>query len=321
MSILRGMAMNLSELSDPGVVKLRRDLLAQGYDDRAIRRMLRDGYWHRIRHGAYIEASVWGELDERGRYASLCRAAYRQSKVPVVLSHAGATNEWDAPLWDLCLDVVDLTRPDEKSGRQAAGVRQHRGRLLPRDTVERHGLAVMSPTRAVLELSTMVDVEHTLVVMDDFLHRKLTDKPLLEARNKLMLHWPDTLHTDLAIRLADGRSESPGETRTRNLCRSQRLPAPVPQYKIRGRAGNVVARVDLAWPELGVFLEFDGKEKYLRFRKKGESVADAVLREKRREEMICEITGWRCIRIVWADLYRPAATAARIRAMFRASAA
>ncbi|KQW47543.1 hypothetical protein ASC77_13915 [Nocardioides sp. Root1257] len=63
-----------------------------------------------------------------------------------------------------------------------------------------------------------------------------------------------------------------------------------------------------------MFLEFDGKEKYLRHRRPGESVVDAVLREKRREERICGITGWRCIRITWADLFEPERTAARIRA-------
>jgi hypothetical protein len=117
------------------------------------------------------------------------------------------------------------------------------------------------------------------------------------------------------IALADGRCESVGETRTMHLCWAQHLPRPGPQYDIKDGSGHVVARVDFAWPELGVFLEFDGKEKYLKHRRPGESVTDAVLREKRREERVCEITGWKCIRIIWADLYDPERTAARIRAV------
>jgi hypothetical protein len=85
--------------------------------------------------------------------------------------------------------------------------------------------------------------------------------------------------------------------------------------------GVEVARVDLAWPAYGLFLEFDGKVKYERLLKKGESASDVVFREKRREDMICRLTGWRCIRIVWADLYQPQITAARIRGMFRPVAA
>ena len=49
--------------------------------------------------------------------------------------------------------------------------------------------------------------------------------------------------------------------------------------------------------------------------------SDVVVREKQREDMIGRITGWRCIRIVWADLYTPEQTAARIRRMFRPIAA
>jgi hypothetical protein len=82
-----------------------------------------------------------------------------------------------------------------------------------------------------------------------------------------------------------------------------------------------VARVDLAWPELGLFLEFDGKVKYERLLKEGEHASDVVFREKQREDMIRRLTGWRCIRIVWADLYKPEVTAAKIRAMFRPAAA
>lgn len=42
-------------------------------------------------------------------------------------------------------------------------------------------------------------------------------------------------------------------------------------------------------------------------------MTDVVLREKRREELIARLTGWRCIRLVWADLYTPARTCAAIR--------
>jgi very-short-patch-repair endonuclease len=81
--------------------------------------------------------------------------------------------------------------------------------------------------------------------------------------------------------------------------------------------GRLVARLDFAWPELKVWLEFDGREKYVKFLNEGESVVDVVLREKKRESDIAELTGWRCIRITWADLERPTATVARIIAMLR----
>ena len=63
-----------------------------------------------------------------------------------------------------------------------------------------------------------------------------------------MAQWPGTLITDLVLRLADGRSESVGETRARYLVWSQGLPAPEVNYPIFDENGREVARVDLAWP-------------------------------------------------------------------------
>jgi hypothetical protein len=53
-------------------------------------------------------------------------------------------------------------------------------------------------------------------------------------------------------------------------------------------------------------------------RRSGESLDDFLLREKRREEMICQLTGWVCIRITWADLARPRLLASRILKILRA---
>ena len=64
-----------------------------------------------------------------------------------------------------------------------------------------------------------------------------------------------------------------------------------------------------------MWLEFDGRVKYEKFVPAGQSSTDVVLREKKREDIIRRITGWRCIRITWADFYRPEVTAAKIRAL------
>ncbi len=302
-------------------VFLRREAEALGYHDHAMAKLVKSGVWKRVRRGAYTFGDSWATLEPNERFGLLCRAAVRQANTEVVLSHFGSANEWGTPLWGVSLAEVDLTRADGKTGRHEAGIRQHRGKIIEGDVVIRNGLKVMSPTRTGLELTTVLDVEHATVEIDNLLHRGLTTLEQLSRRYQSMDRWPETLRTDLILRLVDGRSESVGETRSRHLCWAQHLPAPIPNYPIRDRSGRVIHRVDLAWPELGLFLEFDGKVKYERHLKDGESVSDSVLREKQREQLICELTGWRCIRIVWADLYHPADTAARIRSMFRPVAA
>lgn len=299
----------------------RKEALAAGYHDRAIALLVRSGAWVRVRRGAYVLGDGWSGLTDNQRYAVLCRAAVRQANTRVVLSHTSGASEYGAPLWDCDLTAVHLTRPDERAGRAEAGIVQHRGVLEDGDVVVRHGREVMSATRSALELTTMLDVEHALVEIDFLLHHGFTTIEALRARYESMVHWPRSLTTDLVLRLADGRSESVGETRARFLCWAQHLPAPIPNYPILDEQGVEIARVDLAWPDLGVFLEFDGKVKYTERRREGESLVDCVLREKQRESRICEITGWRCIRIVWADLYKPVETAGRIRLLFRSPAA
>ncbi len=240
-------------------------------------------------------------------------AVLRTARTKVVLSHTTALIKMGAPVWDLPLADVHVTRTDGRAGRREAGVVQHSGLTLPGDVCEVGGIAITSATRTAIDLTTITDVEHCLPVFDHLLYTNATDKARLLQRARLSNVWPGTLATDLTIRLANGRMESVGESRSNYMFWRGGLPRPEPQLDICNKRGRVVARVDFAWPEHGVFLEFDGKVKYEKLRQDGESVLDVVLREKKREEMICRLTGWRCIRIVWADLYRPEETVAYIR--------
>jgi hypothetical protein len=307
------------EPDDPRVswIHLRKDLIDGGLDDRAIARLVADGTLHRVRYGAYVDARSWHECDEAGRHGLVARAVLRHANTDVVLSHESALGEWDIPLWDQSLDEVHVTRRDGRSGRREAGVAQHLGELRPSDCVSRNGVPVTTPTRTAMDCASLLDVEHGVVIVGDLLHRRLTSAAELAECAEFMERWPGSLKHRIVLNVADGRCESVGEHRTLCLCWQQRLPRPVPQYEIRDpETGEIIAIVDFAWPEHGVFLEFDGRIKYQELLKDGESPTDVVLREKQREELICRLTGWRCIRIVWADLYRPARTAAAIRDLF-----
>jgi hypothetical protein len=112
-----------------------------------------------------------------------------------------------------------------------------------------------------------------------------------------------------------------GESLGRELFRRHLLPMPIPQFEVFRPNGSLAGRTDWAWPEHQLFGEFDGKVKYLRHRRVGESVADAVLREKRREDELRELTDFRFVRLVWGDLFRGQQTAERIRAKLLSRAA
>lgn len=294
-------------------VTLRGEYVEQGFSDRALARLVRAGVLAKPRRGAYVAGDAWRELDARGRHSVRARATLAQARADVVLSHVTGLLEYDVPTWGLPLDEVHLTRRDGRIGRADAGVRQHRGLVEAGDVIGRNGVAVMSPTRLALEVTTMSTVEQALVVVDDLLHRGLTTQQDLASRYRAMTYWPRSLQTDLVLRLADPRIESVGEARAFYLCFSQGLPMPELQHEVRDEAGRVVARLDFAWPELGVYMEFDGKVKYERLLRDGQRASDVVIAEKEREDLVRRLTGWRCIRITWADLARPERTAAMVR--------
>jgi len=303
----------LVDLTD--LVVLRREAVAQGYSDTHIRSLVRAGAWHRVRRGAYVEGEVWRSLSEVDQYRLRARAVLRTAHETTVLTHVTAALEWGAPLWGVPLEHVHVTRTDGAGGRRESGVVHHRGALPPSQSVTLNGVPVSIPARCALEVITLASVEQALVTVNGLLHAGLAQPAEIAALAHEHRFWPSTLNANLVTRLADPRLESPGESRTAYFMWAHHLPRPVPQYEIRDASGRFVARVDFALPEHGVFLEFDGLAKYREHRRAGESFEDYLLREKHREERICQLTGWTCVRIRWRDLEHPAELAARIRAV------
>jgi hypothetical protein len=82
-------------------------------------------------------------------------------------------------------------------------------------------------------------------------------------------------------------------------------PEPIRQHEVVDECGSFVARVDLSWPELGLFLELDGQQH------QGQPVYDA-----RRETAVVAATGWLPGRFTWREVVSiPTTTARRLAAL------
>lgn len=294
-------------------VILRREALAAGYSESAIVALSRSGEWVRLRHGAYTDRESWESRTPEQRHALVARAVLKQGKTALVLSHTtAAVGEYDAPVFGVDLSQVHATRQDRRAGRVEAGVHQHQGLLLPGDVVRRNGVDVTSGTKTALDVTTQLSVEASLAIVCHLLHQAHTDQDALAARYALMDKDPNTLRTDLVLRLASPKIQSIGEARTFFWCWKGGLPRPEPQWEVQ-TSGRTVAYLDLAWPAHKKWLEFDGKFKYTKFLKPGQSIEDAMMAEKAREKMIRQLTGWTCLRITWEDLENPERLIAMIR--------
>ena len=301
-------------------VFLRREARDCGYDDRAIAAALRAKVWVRVRRGAYTFHDIWSAAHPARRHRILARAVLRSHGDNVALSHVSASLEHDLAVWNVDLDKVHVTRLDGGAGRTERDVVHHEGLCLDNDLVEKDGLLMVRPARAALETASLTTTEAGLVTVDSVLHLGLTDPDELAAAARLMEHWPHTANLRVVVRLADGRAESPGESRSRHLCWATGLPAPQLQFEVYDAWGRLLGVTDFAWPEHRLLGEFDGRVKYERLLRDGETPADAVIREKQREDLLREATLWNMIRLIWADLYRPYETAARIRRLMAAAA-
>ena len=304
------------------LVHLRSELKAEGLSDNQIARLVHAGVLHRVRHGTYVDGGVWDGCSVEDRHRLLARGVLARAHPSTVLTHVSSVAERGMPIWGLDLGVVHTTRgQSERAGRRTGDWTPHRGVLADEDIEVIHDVPVSTAARAAFEVMTIAAVEPALVVVNRLLHAGQLTGPALAEQVDRHQRWPGSLTADLVLRLADPRLESVGEDRFIYLVYRQGLPRPEPQLEIFDESGTLVARLDFAWPELGVFLEFDGREKYERHRLPGESLEDFLMREKKREELVCLLTGWTCLRIGWADLARPVLLASRIRGVMAARSA
>lgn len=219
-------------------------------------------------------------------------SAARQSG-GVVLSHASAAVMHGLPIWGVDLQRVHVTRRGHSSGRVTNDLHIHTGGLL--DTTVVAGLLLTSPARTVIDIARTEPFEQAVVVGDAALHRGLVTKDQLVAELSAAQHRTGVREAAKVIEFIDGRSESPGESRSRVFMHRYGLEPPCLQASIRDKRGRVIARVDFLF-RCGVVGEFDGRVKYQR--------GDDLFREKQREDALRR-QGWLIVRWVWADLDRP----------------
>jgi very-short-patch-repair endonuclease len=144
-----------------------------------------------------------------------------------------------------------------------------------------------------------------VVAVDAMLNARLVDRAALTALNDAGPYWPGVRQLRKVLLLCDPGAESPMETRLRMVLIAGRLPWPVTQHVVRDGAGRFVARLDLAYRErkLGIEYEGDHHRDSRRFQ-----------RDLRRANAL-RVCGWTVLRFAARDIYRePRTVIATVRA-------
>jgi len=271
-----------------------------GFNDRKIAASVLAGVLIRLRRGCYVRGTKWTAQNPYARSLQLIAAhahgTLTTSAGGFVYSHTSA-----ARLHGLFLlgvdDRVHVTTPTTASrSSHGADVVAHTRTLEPGDVQTRRGMLCTSLERTVVDSCLMLNDRQSLVLMDHAL-RLGADRAQLRRMCQLLKGRNGVIALRKALENADPRSESPGETLTRELLKRLRIEMPDLQVEVSSVDGK--HRMDMAWRAKKIALEFDGKAKYFDYA----PTAEVLYQERQREKALTEL-GWTFIRIQWRDLFR-----------------
>jgi very-short-patch-repair endonuclease len=199
-----------------------------------------------------------------------------------------------------CVTRVSFTIPTAQSNKRTGASRTP----LVGNVIVVDGVRVTDGLQTLVDLAAELDDRYWEHALEAALRKQLTTVEALEAvlptLSARRQKGTARIRRVLALRPTGGPpTESLLETYAVQMIRDAGLPEPTRQYRVFTVDGRFVARVDLCWPELGVFLELDGRGH------DGQPVYDAV-----RQTAVVMATRWLPVRATWRQVvYNPRATA------------
>lgn len=275
------------------------DALAAGYGHPEIQRLCRAGTWHRLHRGVYVTAPALAAAEgSGGRHRLECLAVLLALGRPATaVSSTSAARLWSLPVRRDLERKVRLTDP--LVWRRGRGFQVTRASLRPDEVVTAGPLRLTSVARTLVDCAREWDEEDAVVAMDAALLRGRVTGDELRSALASSRRWPGAATAARAVDLADGRAESPLETRGRLRIVGAGLPVPELQVEVHAE-GRLVGVVDAWFDDAAVAVEFDGRVKYAQ-PWRGRTPEQVLWEEKRREDELRAL-GIRVVRVVDADL-------------------
>ena len=280
----------------------------------ALRHLTRNHEILHLRRGAYVLASRWDPASPEQRLALRTCAVLRTRPTPVddvsdtaygtiapeAACHQSSLALHDLPLHGVRADIVDVMSKVSRV-RLSSGLRTQPG---SHPTVTVQGVRAVTIPVAIAQVLQRCGVLAALVPLDAALRGKKCTVKEVSAALVAVLGAGSSRGARL-LELADPKSDSVGETRTRLLLHDLGYDV-LSQISIVDDHDRFVGRVDFLVNKR-IIVEFDGLQKYA-----GASGKAALAQEKRREDRLRAL-GYMVVRLVWADLDHPERIAAMMR--------
>lgn len=209
-------------------------------------------------------------------------------------------------------EMLEVLAASGQNPPRTAGVRGRRLAGGRADTWMVRGVPVIDPVAAVFSVAAHISVDEATILLDALItdadnYPGLMPKPAVSvadvrARIEQWGRFRGVKTIRAALLRARDHVEPPKETETRLLLVRHGLPEPVVQHEmlLAGRR----ARIDLAYPELRIAVEYEGD---------GHRVDKAQWRRDIQRHRLLADAGWTVIRVTQLDLDEPADLLERIR--------
>lgn len=308
------------------LIRTRADLRRDGCSEREIERLVVAGILRRVRNDRYAAVEDWNGLWNEGRHLVEVVATHLNSDAPgPVFWGPSAAVLHALPLYRLAPKKVHATILGARHGRTVAGVAWHSIPVDPVDIVELDGIRCTSLDRTVLDLACTTAATISLSAADAVLRRAAVSGQVQDAdaaaewrarmqERAVRSRRPGIVRARQVIAFADGRAQLPGESVSRLHLRNLGFADPELQVHVVGSGGNDYW-LDFGFRRSCFFGEFDGQGKYLDdSMRNGMSAEEVVLAEKRREDDVRGVTGWRTGRWGSPDIRTAALLGAKLAA-------
>ncbi|WP_146035476.1 endonuclease domain-containing protein [Microbacterium testaceum] len=191
--------------------------------------------------------------------ADRCRAYEPRLTAAQFFSHQTAALLWGLPLPGPVPQHLHVSAMPPGREPRTRGVIGHRLEMSPDQLTLRHGLPVASPSETWAQLASTLGEDDLVAVGDAILTAGLADRAdLVEASERPRRRGAKALAA--AVPFLRAGAESPRESAVRLVLVRAGLPEPELNWVLRDAAGRFVARLDLAYPDYRVAVEYDGRQ-------------------------------------------------------------
>jgi predicted transcriptional regulator of viral defense system len=286
--------------SQDGVVTLAQAISA-GVAKYEIDRLCRSGRWRRVARAVYLVDGS-GELS---RPARIRAAAMSLGPRAVVVLDTAAELYGIGGLLSAGTVHVSLPGDSARTARPTdPAIVIHQLTLQPHAITSMNGISATTPQRTVADLILRVGRYPAVCVLDSALNQgwiTIDDFPricgLLRGRR-------GAVRARTYLVEADGRAQSPLETRARLRCVDGNVAPDSLQQEVRDDYGHLLGVGDLAWLRVRIIGEADGAGPH--------GTPEAVFADRHRQNNIMN-AGWQVLRFTWQDTLRPDIIPAKVR--------